>query len=69
VDFSFNTMRDQHFISGKAESGERLGLMTRARMQEQVDMLARLKILKEPIPLDRFVRFDLLPADLQADSK
>jgi NitT/TauT family transport system substrate-binding protein len=69
VEYSFNTMRDQHFIFGKAESGERLGLMTRARMQEQVDMLARLKILKEPIPLDRFVRFDLLPADLQADSK
>jgi NitT/TauT family transport system substrate-binding protein len=69
VDFSFNTMRDQHFIAGNAESGERLGLMTRARMQEQVDMLARLKILKEPIPLDRFVRFDLLPSELQADSR
>jgi NitT/TauT family transport system substrate-binding protein len=69
MDFSFSAMRDQHFVFGKAESGERLGLMTRARMQEQVDMLARLKILKEPIPLDRFVRFDLLPIELQADAR
>jgi len=69
MDFSFNAMRDQHFILGRAEAGERLGLMTRARMQEQVDMLVRLKILKEPIPLDRFVRFDLLPVELQANAK
>lgn len=69
MDYSFNTMRDQHFILGRAEAGERLGLMTRTRMQEQVDMLLRLKILKEPIPLERFVRFDLLPPELQAASK
>jgi NitT/TauT family transport system substrate-binding protein len=69
IDFSVSAMRDQHIVFGKAEFGERLGLMTRARMQEQVDMLTQLKILKGPIPLDRFVRFDLLPIEPQAASK
>jgi NitT/TauT family transport system substrate-binding protein len=69
MDFAIRTMRDQHIVFGKPEAGERLGLMTRGRMQEQVDILAKLGILSGPIPLDRFVRFDLLPQDLQKESR
>jgi NitT/TauT family transport system substrate-binding protein len=66
MDYSIGAMRDQHIVYGKKEAGERLGLMTRARMQEQVEVLARLKLIPQLLPLDKFVRFDLLPAQLQA---
>jgi hypothetical protein len=58
-------MRDAHIISGKAELGERIGMMTRARMQEQVDALSQLKIIPSSIALERFVRYDFLPPDLR----
>jgi NitT/TauT family transport system substrate-binding protein len=69
MDYSIKAMRDEHIIFGKSELGERLGLMTRARMQEQVDALARLKIVSQGVPLDKIVRFDLIPPGLQQGSK
>lgn len=65
MDYSIQAMRDEHIIFGKAEEGERLGLMTRKRLQEQVDVLSQLRLIPELIPLDKFARFDLLPAELQ----
>ncbi|HEY5228435.1 MAG TPA: ABC transporter substrate-binding protein [Opitutaceae bacterium] len=65
MDYSIQAMKDQHIVSGKPEAGEKLGLMTRQRMQDQVEVLARLKLIPQLIPLDKFVRFDLLPAELQ----
>jgi NitT/TauT family transport system substrate-binding protein len=65
MDYSIKAMRDEHIILGKAEAGERLGMMTRARMQEQVDALAQLRIIQQPISLEKIVRFDFLPAELQ----
>jgi NitT/TauT family transport system substrate-binding protein len=65
MDYSIKAMRDYHIISGKPEAGERIGLMTRARMQEQVDALAQLKIIPQSIPLEKIVRFDFLPPGLQ----
>jgi len=66
MDYSIKAMREQHIVFGKPEEGEQLGLMTRRRMQEQVEVLARLKLIPQLIPLDKFVRFDLLPPPLQA---
>jgi NitT/TauT family transport system substrate-binding protein len=66
MDYSIKAMRDEHIVSGKAELGERPGLMTRRRMQDQVDVLFQLKIIPELIPLDRFARFDFMPPDLQS---
>jgi len=43
--------------------------MTRRRMQEQVDLYVRLKVLDAPLPLDEFVSFDFLPPELAALSK
>jgi NitT/TauT family transport system substrate-binding protein len=65
MDFSIKAMRDEHIVAGRPELGERPGLMTRRRMQDQVDVLLQLKIIPELIPLDRFVRFDFMPPDLQ----
>jgi NitT/TauT family transport system substrate-binding protein len=64
IAFSMGRMRDDFIVEGRPEKGERLGLMTRARMREQSNLLARLKIIPAPLPLDSFVRFDLLPTDL-----
>ena len=65
MDYSIKAMRDEHLVSGRAEAGERLGLMTRARMQAQVDDLRQMKIIQELIPVDNFARFDLMPPALQ----
>jgi NitT/TauT family transport system substrate-binding protein len=69
IDYSIKAMRDDHIVSGKAELGERIGLMTPQRLQGQVDVLAQLKIIPELIPLDRFVRFDFMPPDLQPGAR
>jgi NitT/TauT family transport system substrate-binding protein len=69
MDYSIQAMRDEHIIFGRPELGERLGLMTRRRMQEQVETLAELKIIPQLIPLEKFVRFDLMPPDLQSGAR
>jgi NitT/TauT family transport system substrate-binding protein len=69
MDYSIRAMRDENIIFGTMEAGERLGLMTRARMQQQVDVLNQLGIIPRPVPLEAFVRFDLLPKDLQVAGK
>jgi NitT/TauT family transport system substrate-binding protein len=65
IEYSVQAMRNEHVVYGKPEEGERLGLMTRKRMQDQVEELAQLKIIPQLLPLGKFVRFDLLPAPLQ----
>jgi NitT/TauT family transport system substrate-binding protein len=65
MDYSTKAMHDYHIVSGKPEAGEKLGLMTRQRLQEQVNDLVRLKIISGPIPVDNFARFDFIPPGLQ----
>jgi NitT/TauT family transport system substrate-binding protein len=62
--FSMGALKENHFVSGDPARGERLGLITRRRMQEQVDLFVRLKIIDAPLPLDQFVSFAFLPPDL-----
>jgi len=64
--FSMDAMRENRFLTGNAALGEKLGLITRKRMQEQVDLFVRLKIIDAPLPLDQFVSFDFLPPELAA---
>jgi NitT/TauT family transport system substrate-binding protein len=65
MDYSTKAMREDHIVFGKPEEGERLGLMTRRRLQKQVDDLVGLGLIPGPIPVDDFARFDLLPPSLQ----
>jgi NitT/TauT family transport system substrate-binding protein len=69
MDYTIKALRDEHIVSGRAELGERPGLMTRRRMQDQVELLFQLKIIPELIPLDRFARFDFMPPDLQSGAQ
>lgn len=67
--FSMRALRDNHFVTGDAAKGERLGLVTRRRMQEQVDLFVRLKIIDAPLSLDQFVSFAFLPPDAATASQ
>jgi NitT/TauT family transport system substrate-binding protein len=67
--FSVKAMADNHLVRGDPALGERLGLMTRKRMLEQVDLYVRLKVIDAPVPLDEFVSFDFLPPELAELSK
>jgi NitT/TauT family transport system substrate-binding protein len=67
--FSVKAMADNRLVRGDPALGERLGLMTRRRMQEQVDLYVRLKVIDAPLPLDEFVSFDFLPPELAALAK
>ena len=69
MEYSMKAMRDSHIVAGKPEDGEKIGLLTRKRMEEQVNDLVQLKLIQQLIPIDKFVRFDLLPADLQSAAK
>jgi NitT/TauT family transport system substrate-binding protein len=69
MDYSIKAMRDENIFSGKAQLGERPGLMTRRRLQQQVDDLFQLKIIPQLIPIDKFARFDLMPPDLQTEAQ
>jgi len=66
MDFTIKSMRDNQLISGRAEDGERTGLLKKKRLQAQVDLLLDLKILNAPLPLEKFVSFEFLPPDLKA---
>ena len=69
MNYSIKAMRDYKMVSGRAELGESPGLMTEKRLQEQVNDLFQLKIIPQLIPVDKFARFDLLPADLQSKAR
>ena len=66
IAFSMKAMKDSRFSRGDPALGERLGLMTRRRMQEQADMFLRMKAISTPLALDQFVSFDFLPPDLES---
>jgi NitT/TauT family transport system substrate-binding protein len=61
--FSSHALKEHGFSRGDASKGERLGLMTPRRMQEQVDIFVRLKVLSEALPLEKFVSFDFVPPE------
>jgi NitT/TauT family transport system substrate-binding protein len=68
LDYSTKAMHDMHLVLGKPEEGERLGLMTRSRLQEQVDDLVRMKLISGSVPVDQFARFDLMPPGARSDA-
>ena len=41
-------------------------MITRKRLQEQMDILVQLKILSAPLPLETYTSFEFLPAALRA---
>jgi NitT/TauT family transport system substrate-binding protein len=64
ISFSMKSMKEHFIVEGRTDAGEKAGLLRRKRIQDQIDVLAQLKIIPHPIPLEEFVRFDVVPADL-----
>lgn len=65
MDYSIRSMREHQLIGGDPEKGETVGLLTRERLQEQLDQLLKLKLLKKPLELDVVVDFTFLPSALR----
>jgi NitT/TauT family transport system substrate-binding protein len=63
--YSWSELRRAHIVEGDFAKGERIGLITRRRLEAQVAILRRLGLLSETIAVDQFASFDYLPADLQ----
>ncbi len=64
--FTIEALKKNQLIGGDPAKGEAIGLLTRKRLQEQMDTLVELKVLAAPIPMEKLVRFDFLPPALQA---
>lgn len=64
MDYSIAAMRAAKLVSGDPAAGERTGLLKRSRMQNLAENLHSLGVLPTVLPLDRYVSFDYLPADL-----
>ncbi len=58
-------LRRAHIVDGDAGKGERIGLIRRRRLEEQIAILHQVGLLRAPLPVDRVARFDLLPDDLR----
>ena len=69
MDYSIAAMKRYKLVDGNPASGERIGLLTRARMQKQLDLLLELGLLSKPMLLNNLVSFDFLPPDLRALSE
>jgi NitT/TauT family transport system substrate-binding protein len=64
--YSWAQLGRAHIVDGDPAKGERLGLITRRRLESQVAILRRLGLLSRDIAVGQFASFDYLPADLQA---
>ena len=65
MDYSIQAMRDHQLITGNPEAGERVGRLSAARLQLQLDVLAQLKIISSTLTVQDVASFDFLPPDLQ----
>lgn len=61
LEWTVGELRRNRFVTGDPERGDRLGRITRKRMEEQIEQLSELGLLRHPIVLEEAVRFDLLP--------
>jgi NitT/TauT family transport system substrate-binding protein len=66
MDYTIQALREFQILAGDAEKGEGIGHMRRARLERQVETLARLKIIPAPVPLAEYATFEFLPDDLRA---
>lgn len=66
MDFSLKAMKESKLVEGDPARGEQTGLITRQRLQQQMDLLLELKIISAPVPFEKFASFDFLPPALKA---
>ncbi|MEM8868121.1 MAG: ABC transporter substrate-binding protein [Verrucomicrobiota bacterium] len=68
LNYSIDTMAENQLIAGRDEN-EALGLITHARINDQIRMLEESDLLDRPITAEEVAPIAYLPAELQAMSK
>jgi len=63
--YSWSELKRAHIVDGDAAKGERVGLITRRRLESEVAILRKLGLISENIPVERFASFDFLPDELR----
>lgn len=59
--FSIDAMNRYKLVAGDPTKGERIGLITRERIEAQVASLVEAKLLSAPIPAEKIATFDFPP--------
>ena len=62
-DYGISAMKRYQLVAGDPSKGERMGLITPERMMALQQTLVEIKLLKETMPLEKFVSFDFLPPE------
>jgi len=63
--YSVAAMARYRLIAGDPAQGDRTGLMMTRRLEDQIDLLYRMKAIPERLRVDQVATFDFLPPDLQ----
>lgn len=69
MDYSIAAMKRYMIVEGDPAKGERLGLMTTARLDAIVQSLVDIKVMDAPMPVSDYASFDYLPPDLTTAAK
>ena len=69
INYSIAAMKSHQLVEGDPAKGERIGLITPARMTGMVQTLVQLQVLPAPLPLEDFARFDFVPPAPAAEKK
>jgi NitT/TauT family transport system substrate-binding protein len=66
LDYDLAAIAKYHLIAGDPSKGDRTGLITKRRLQEQIDLLVSIKAIPKAVEVSDVASFEFLPADLQA---
>jgi NitT/TauT family transport system substrate-binding protein len=59
--YSIRAMKDNRLVLGTAARGERMGLLTRERLQRQIDLLREVGVLDKPVTVDDAATLEFIP--------
>ncbi|HTX66868.1 MAG TPA: ABC transporter substrate-binding protein [Opitutaceae bacterium] len=59
--FSLGALRDYQLVLGNPAKGERAGLLTRERLQREIDLLRRVGVLDRPVTVDDVADLEFVP--------
>ncbi len=66
MDYTVDRLKRYKLVGGDPAQGDRIGLITPERMTALLQTLVDLKLLDTRMPLENFVSFDFLPADIKS---
>jgi len=66
LDYNIAAMARYQLVAGHPELGERTGLLTTQRLQEQIDQLVSLNVVAPGLTVDQIATFDFIPPAPQA---